>query len=128
LSSLHETPGSKLPEIGEQCNILEGTLRGWYDEERRTKAGTAPLNDLKEINEQILDPPPKEDNSIPKKTRRQRYSNGTTIQVSLALETRHAVWHDSGACSTVLSWATGRLACVLIESFPVFNTELIVRV
>jgi transposase-like protein len=91
LSSLRGTPGSKLPEIAKQYNIPEGTLRGWYDEERRTKAGTAPLDDLGEINEQILDPPPEEDDSVPKKKKRQRYSNETKIQVILALETRQNV-------------------------------------
>jgi transposase-like protein len=39
LSTLHDS-GSKLHEIAKQFQIPEGTLRGWYDEERRQKHPT----------------------------------------------------------------------------------------
>ncbi len=101
LSSLNSTPGAKLPEVAKQFNIPEGTLRGWYDEERRQK--TAVVDDMGEISEHILDPPEEatttnhtedmedvveDQEENPKKKRRQRYSNETKIQVILALETR----------------------------------------
>ena len=106
MATLHDTPGAKLPEVAKQFNIPEGTLRGWYDEERRQKAVNAAAaggDDMGEISEHILDPPvddatahaaagdagdSAENETNPKKKRRQRYSNETKIQVILALETR----------------------------------------
>lgn len=116
LQTLHSTPGAKLPEIAKQFGIPEGTLRGWFDDERRKKAAEKAANeaaglivgdDIGDINEQILGPPegtseshtdpplqephtdqPETAPSPPKKKRRQRYSNETKIQVILALETR----------------------------------------
>lgn len=101
LQTLHASPGSKLLEIAKQFQIPEGTLRGWYDEDRRQKAAAAAaapppppppppaLEDIPDLGgadtaallENLADQPPK-------KKRRQRYSNETKIQVILALETR----------------------------------------
>lgn len=90
-----------MPDVAKQFNIPEGTLRGWYDEDRRQKA--AGVDEMGEISEHILDPPDEgnavndteeigeaadDDPEYPKKKRRQRYSNETKIQVILALETR----------------------------------------
>mmetsp|Transcript_21061 Transcript_21061/g.32148 ORF Transcript_21061/g.32148 Transcript_21061/m.32148 type:complete len:964 (+) Transcript_21061:75-2966(+) len=87
LAALHNTPGSKLPEIAKQFNIPEGTLRGWYDEDRKVKAAA-----MDELDDQILTAPIENNDpeveGAPKKKRRQRYSNETKIQVILALETR----------------------------------------
>jgi hypothetical protein len=46
---------------------------------------------LEEINEQILNPPPAEDDSVPKNKKPLRYSNETKMQIILVLETRQNV-------------------------------------
>mmetsp|Transcript_67005 Transcript_67005/g.187302 ORF Transcript_67005/g.187302 Transcript_67005/m.187302 type:complete len:945 (+) Transcript_67005:68-2902(+) len=108
LTTLHDTPGAKLPDIAKQFNVPEGTVRGWFDDERRQKAAGA--EEIGDISDHILDPPEdgrlattpastagvepeKEDvapdiDENPKKRRRHRYSNEVKIQVILALETR----------------------------------------
>lgn len=99
LQTLHNSPGSKLPEVAKQFNIPEGTLRGWFDEDRRQKAaevaaqgppeGVADIVDLPDTLLVGNEPQPEaEAETRPKKKRRQRYSNETKIQVILALETR----------------------------------------
>ena len=35
LNTLLDTPGAKLPDVAKQFHIPEGTLRGWYDEDRQ---------------------------------------------------------------------------------------------
>lgn len=39
MQTLLQTPGAKLPDVAKGYGIPEGTLRGWYDEDRRQKAG-----------------------------------------------------------------------------------------
>lgn len=93
LHDLLSNPSAKLPEVAKHHNIPEGTLRGWYDDDRRSKAAASAMEDIgAEISEHILDPPIEENPPVedihPRKRRRQRYSNETKIQVILALETR----------------------------------------
>ncbi|KAG7350490.1 DDE superfamily endonuclease [Nitzschia inconspicua] len=90
-----ENPNAKLQDVAKEFGIPEGTLRGWYDEDKRNKAQADQSQPGYHAEEEsttaaasLQNTSPEMEQEEPQKKRRMRYSNETKIQVILALETR----------------------------------------